>query len=118
MELGRINLYCAQQSLVNYNQLKWRGYYIKRDYLENVLTMDLNQLTEFLGWCAVINVSILALTTLLMFALRDFITRVHSQMFNIEPSVLPGLYFNYLAHFKLATLIFNIVPYFALKLIA
>jgi uncharacterized protein DUF6868 len=80
--------------------------------------MDLNQLTEFFGWCAVISITVLTLSTLLIFTLRRFITRAHSQMFNIEPSVLPALYFNYLAHFKLVTLIFNIIPYFALKLIA
>lgn len=76
------------------------------------------QLTEFFGWCSLINIGILAFTTLAIVLFNSFIISVHSKMLNIDSSDLPKLYFKYLANYKIGILIFNLVPYIVLKVMA
>ena len=75
---------------------------------------SLESLQQFLGWCSVINISLLAISSVLVIAFRSTITELHSSMFNLEERDLSAAYFHYLAQYKLLTIIFNIVPYLAL----
>lgn len=77
---------------------------------------NLNEITEFFAWCSLINISILCFTTLFITLFKNFVVNVHAKMFSIDSSQLPKLYFKYLANYKVAILIFNLVPYIALKL--
>ena len=79
---------------------------------------DLNTLTSFLGWCSVINIGLLLYATLMLTFFRDFVKRIHSKMFGLSDTELETSYFNYLANFKIAVLIFNLAPYVALKLMS
>ncbi|EMN7207571.1 DUF6868 family protein [Vibrio diazotrophicus] len=79
--------------------------------------MDLTQITEFIGWCAVINVSVLIITSILLMLLKERVASYHSKLFNIPADSLNTLYFSYLSHFKIVTLTFFIAPYLALKII-
>ena len=77
---------------------------------------NIQALTAFFGWCSVINIGVLLLSTLAMMLMKDMMVRVHSRMFGVSQSDLPMLYIKYLGHYKIAIFIFNVVPYFALKL--
>ena len=79
--------------------------------------MDINTLTTFLGWCSVINIALLTLSTLALMGLRKAIATIHARMFGVESSALPIVYMQYLAHYKILILVFNLVPYIALKLV-
>ncbi len=80
--------------------------------------VELANLTAFFGWCTVINGLMLILaTTALVFA-GDSVARIHSRMFGMDAGELPKLYFDYLGRLKTLILVFNLVPYFALKIIA
>ena len=79
---------------------------------------NLESLTIFFGWCSVINIGILATTTLLLAVLRDFVTSVHSKIMGVEKAGLPDAYFTYLGTYKIAIIMLNLVPYVALKLMA
>lgn len=81
-----------------------------------MITMD--ALTTFLGWCAVINIAVLLLSTLMIMAMKDTATRFHSKMFGVSQTELPMVYFEYLGNYKIALYILNIVPYIALKIMA
>ncbi len=70
---------------------------------------------EFLGWCAVINVGLLMLSSILIIAIRERASRIHGKMFNLDEKCLSQAYFQILAQYKIAIIVFNIVPYFALK---
>jgi len=76
----------------------------------------ISELTEFLGWSSVINICLLIATTLAVILMRESITKLHEKMFGIDAKELPILYFQYIAQYKLAIIIFNIVPYIALKI--
>ena len=80
--------------------------------------MDLSQITAFFGWCAVINVSILAFSAFVILVFKDFTMGLHSKYSSIDVSTLPTLYFQYIANYKIGIIIFTIAPYIALKLIA
>lgn len=77
---------------------------------------DLQSLTTFLGWCSLINVGILLLSTAIILFAKRTILQLHSQMFSVTESQLNQLYLQFIAHYKMLILIFNLVPYIALKL--
>lgn len=78
-----------------------------------MITID--TLTTFLGWCAVINIGVLALTTIALILMRGPVSSIHSRLFGLNQDDLPPYYFQYLGNYKIAIFIFNIVPYIALK---
>lgn len=80
--------------------------------------MPIDQLTTFFGWCSAINIGILMATSIGLVLLRGPISNIHSRMMKLPESRLPRLYFQYLGAYKIAILIFNLVPYIALKIIA
>jgi len=70
---------------------------------------------EFFGWCSVINIGLLMLSSILIIAIRGIASRIHSKMFDLDESDVRRAYFQYLGQYKIAIIVFNIVPYFALK---
>lgn len=81
-----------------------------------MITID--ALATFLGWCSIINTGVLLFSTVILIMFKDFISAIHSKMFGVSPSNLPSAYFQYLGNYKIAIFILNIVPYFALKIMA
>jgi hypothetical protein len=73
-------------------------------------------LREFFGWCAIINIIILMFSVIFLILLRGPASRIHASMFNLDESDLSRAYFQLIAQYKIAIILFNIVPYFALKL--
>ena len=78
---------------------------------------DINTLTGFFGWCSVINIAILCIAALMLTLMREFISGIHSKMTGLGQSELSVVYFQYLANYKIAILMLNLVPYIALKLL-
>lgn len=78
--------------------------------------MDLGLLSEFLGWCLAINVGLLCFSTISILLMMNSIIKVHQRMFGLEPIALKQSYFNYLANYKIAIIILNLVPFLALKM--
>ena len=78
----------------------------------------LDTLTTFLGWCSVINIGVLVLSTLTLIIMRKPVTGIHSKLFGLNPAELPATYFQYLGNYKIAIFIFNLVPYIALKVMS
>ena len=78
--------------------------------------ITLSQITELLGWASIINIGFLLLATICLICMKESITTIHSQLFNISKEELPAIYFNYLASYKAMSLIFCVVPYISLKL--
>ena len=79
---------------------------------------DMNTLTEFLGWCSIINISILFLSTIALAVARKPVSGIHSKMFGVSETDLPLPYMQYPGNYKIAILVLNIVPYITLKIIS
>ncbi|WP_413663344.1 DUF6868 family protein [Microbulbifer sp. CNSA002] len=80
--------------------------------------METENLTLFLGWASIINILILLVSTIGLVCLRKSITRIHARIFELNEQDLGRAYFQYLAQYKIAIIVFNITPYFALKIIS
>lgn len=78
--------------------------------------MSISQLTELLGWAAILNMAMLMVASVSLLLFKDRISAIHSKMFGLDKQELPALYFQYLANYKVLTLVFFMVPYFSLKL--
>ena len=79
---------------------------------------DLQTLTTFLGWCSVINMGLLLFSTALLMLMKNFVAGLHSKLLGVDRSELPAMYFQYLGNYKVFIIVFNIVPYVALKMMA
>lgn len=80
--------------------------------------MDMLQVTTFLGWCSVINVALLLMTTLVLLFCKQPILRIHCQLFDLDETDMNRIYISYIAHYKIVILMLNVVPYLALRLMA
>jgi len=75
-------------------------------------------LTEVLGWCTAINLGLLFVASIFLAVMRGPISRIHSKFFGLNEPDLLRAYFQYLAQYKIAIIVLNLVPYIALKIIA
>ena len=75
-------------------------------------------LTAFIGWSTVINIAVLLFATIMVWWLRVPITRINTKMFALTDAEVSRAYFQFLAQYKIAIFMFNLVPYIALKIIA
>jgi hypothetical protein len=81
-----------------------------------MLTMDV--VTSFLGWCTVINFGFLLVMSVAIILLRKPIAKIHAGMFGLSEEMVSHEYFSYLANYKIAVMVFNFIPYVALRLMA
>ena len=79
---------------------------------------EISTVTTFLGWCTVINIGLLAYSTIMLSLFRAPAKRIHSKLSGVGEEGLDAIYFNFLGNYKLAILVLNIAPYFALKIMA
>ena len=79
---------------------------------------DMQTLTTFLGWCSVINVIALLVASLMLMLMRDFVAGIHGKMFGVGTEEMSLAYVAYLANYKIAIIVLNIVPYVALRIMS
>lgn len=79
--------------------------------------MTIHQMTDFFAWGAVISIGFLLLATIALIAIKDFVVQIHSRLLGVPEKELPVLYFQYLANFKIVSLVFFVIPYLSLKII-
>jgi hypothetical protein len=80
--------------------------------------IDLQTMTTFLGWCAVFNVGLLLFTAMWLMVFRDFTKKIHSAILGVDQDSLDAIYIQFMGNLKIAVIVFNVVPYFALKMMA
>ena len=80
--------------------------------------MTTESLTIFLGWTAVINILVLIFSALVLLTAREKISKLLARLFGVEQANISQLYFQYLAQYKIAIIVFNIAPYLALRILA
>ena len=73
---------------------------------------------EFFGWCSVINIGFLILAAIKLILFRGPISCIHAKMFKLDESNVSSAYLQFLAQYKIAILVFSIVPYLALRIMS
>lgn len=79
---------------------------------------DMQPIATFLGWCTIINAAILLLSAMLLTLARTAIAGIHARLVGIDRQQAIAGYFSWLGNYKLAIIMFNFVPWIALKLMA
>ena len=74
--------------------------------------------TELLGWITFINICVLIIVSISVMLMRNAMIGIHGKMFGLDPVDLSRAYFQYIAQYKIAIFVLNLVPYVALKIIA
>jgi hypothetical protein len=80
--------------------------------------MTIESLTELFGWASILNIVVLMFSSIMVVSCRKSIIKIHEKMFGLNEQDLGRAYFQYLAQFKIATIVFSIAPYIALKIMA
>jgi hypothetical protein len=75
-------------------------------------------LIGFLAWCAVVNYLILIAWFLAFMFAREWIYDIHRKWFPISPERFNAVNYAGMAVYKILVLVFNLVPYIALRIIA
>jgi hypothetical protein len=78
--------------------------------------LSTEQLTEFFGWAAVVNITYLTLATLLLASMKKWVLSIHSKLFDLDQQQISSKHFDFLSNYKVATLVFTVAPYVALKI--
>lgn len=79
--------------------------------------MTLETIRSMLAWCIVINMGLLLWWFFIFWFAQDWIYRLHGRWFSIPRDRFDALHYAGMACFKILILIFNLVPYLALRII-
>jgi len=79
--------------------------------------MELVTIRAFFAWCSVINMALLLWWVLFLLFAHDWTYRIHCKWFKISVEKFDAIHYAGMAFFKLAVFMFNLVPYFALRII-
>ena len=73
---------------------------------------------EFLGWCSVINIVMLFISSIMLTIMRSWVIKIHAKTTGVSEEELPRIYLEFLGNYKILIIMFNVVPYVALSIMA
>ena len=79
--------------------------------------MTLVMIRKALAWCAVINLGLLLWWFLFLILAHDWTYRFHTKWFKLSVEEFDTIHYKCMALFKISILVFNLVPYFALRIV-
>ena len=79
--------------------------------------MNIETLRNMLLWCAVINYGLLILWILFFMMAHDWLQRLHGRWFRLPVERYDALNYGGMMLYKLGIILFNLVPYIALRII-
>jgi hypothetical protein len=79
--------------------------------------MTVAKFRAMLGWCSVINIALLLWWGLWFFFAHDLMYRFHGEWFKIPVETFDAIHYGGMAAFKIAIIMFNVVPYLALRIV-
>jgi hypothetical protein len=75
-------------------------------------------MTEFFLWCSVINTGLLLLWALMLLVAPGWVYRTQKAYFPMDESQFRLVFYCLLGFFKMQVIVFNWVPYFALRIMS
>ncbi len=70
-----------------------------------------------LAWCLVINTGLLLFWVLWLKLAHDFIFRIHGKWFRLPEEKFDTIHYSGMLFFKICIILFNLVPYLALRIV-
>ena len=78
--------------------------------------MAIELVQETLGWCSLINVALLLIWFLFIVFAHDWIFRIHTRWFKLSSEKFDAIHYAGMGLFKMTIVIFNVMPYLALRI--
>jgi len=79
--------------------------------------MTLETIRDVLGWCSVMNIVFLIWWLAWFMLAHDFMYRFHKKWFKVSVETFDDIHYGLMGFFKISVILFNIVPYFALRIV-
>ncbi|MFA9407554.1 MAG: DUF6868 family protein [Candidatus Dadabacteria bacterium] len=79
--------------------------------------MTVEIICNFLAWCSVINVGVLIYWWLFFTLAHGFVYRIQGKGFKLSVEKFDAIHYTGMAFFKMSIILFNIVPYIALRIV-
>ena len=79
--------------------------------------MTLEMFRNVVAWCLVINLGLLAWWFLIFTLAHDWLYRFHTRWFKMPVETFDTIHYSGMAIFKIGIFLFNLAPYFALRII-
>lgn len=80
--------------------------------------MSVEIITAVLGWCTLINFALLAWWLLFVVFAHDWTYRVNARWFKLSEEKFDSIHYTLMGSFKMLVIVFNLVPYLALRIVA
>ncbi len=80
--------------------------------------MNIQTLTTFFMWCTILNVALLLFSSLMCICVGDWAYRIHSKWFPISKETFNVAIYSFLGLYKILIIVFNLIPYIALLIVA
>ena len=75
------------------------------------------KITKLLGWCIVLNFALLLWWVLWLLLAHDLVYQVQKTVINISIQQMDTIHYSAMAFYKILILVFNVIPYLALKIV-
>ena len=72
---------------------------------------------DVLLWCTIINYGVLVVWFLVFLLVHDWMHRLHSRWFQLSREQFDALHYGGITLYKIGILLFNLVPYIALRIV-
>ncbi len=72
---------------------------------------------SILAWCSLINLGLLTWWFLFFVFARNWMLKIHGRWFRIPEERFDSIHYSGMAFYKICILIFNLVPYLAMRII-
>jgi hypothetical protein len=79
--------------------------------------MTLELVRHLLAWCAIINLGILLWWFLFFTLAHEWVYRFHGKWFNLSKEQFDTIQYGGMAVYKIGIILFNLVPYVALRIV-
>jgi hypothetical protein len=79
--------------------------------------MTLEIIRDALGWCTLINIAFLLWWALFFLLAHDWLFKMHTKWFKLSVAQFDAIQYSGMAFFKICLLVFNLVPYLALRVV-
>ncbi|MCA0871661.1 hypothetical protein LCL97_12555 [Seohaeicola saemankumensis] len=80
--------------------------------------MTLATLTALFGWMTVLNFAMMLFTMAILLVARDWATGFQARLFGLPQDEVNRVFYTWLGNYKLLTLVFALIPYLALRIVA
>lgn len=78
--------------------------------------MNTEIIGKFLLNNMLINIVLLALSSVMIMFMKNFVVKQHSKLFGLKEEAIMPIIYSYLGMYKLLTIVFAIVPYIAFSI--